>query len=284
MAEKTNKTVRLIYGCVLSAMTVILGALFIWQMVDAYHTGVDYVDAMKETDPTATVYIFNQSDVFARVARISPAFWIWVVMIVAGFVLWEVFPVQLKRTAYKDNCYTLMRLKKRVPQTVGEELKESYDFVKREERIIQILWLCCGVVGLAGIIYTIVYLATPSHFPNIAVNKEIVNMVKNVLPFAFAVFAVACAITVYENISAKKQLEHVKKLAAGNKPQAVEHGKVYEILHHKYFILGVRIAVGCIAVAFIIAGSAAKNADGTNNLLNVLAKAVKICSECIGLG
>lgn len=272
MSEKTCKTVRLSYGIVLSVMTVITGALFIWQVLDIYLSGV----------AAGAVIKFTRDDVLARVAHISPAFWLWIVMIVGGFVIWEVFPVKAKRTGWNDPRYALMCLKKRIPSTAGEQLKESLDFVNRENKILGICWLCCAALGLAGIIYSIVYLANPAHFPKVDVTHEVLNMVKNVFPWAAAVFAVACGISVYEGISAKKQLPHARKLAAGNKPVVKEHGalynKVYCVINHKYFLLGVRVAVGCLAVSFIIAGAL------NGNMAGILEKAVNICMECIGLG
>ena len=249
MSEKTGKTIRLCTACVISAMTVILGILLVWQVLDAYFTGAS----------SGGKFIFTQTDLFARFNRVSPAFWLWVVTIIAGFVIWEVFPVAVKKGGYKDPRYTLARLKKRIPAAVGEELNGSFEFVKKQERLIKILWLCCAVLGTAGIIYTIVYLAIPSHFPKTDVTHEVIKMAGNVLPWAGVTFVTACGVTFYEGISAKKQLEHAVKLAAGNKPVETTHGgilgKIYEITHHKYFLLGVRIAVGCLAVAFIIAGS-----------------------------
>ena len=47
---------------------------------------------------------------------------------------------------------------------------------------------------------------------------------------------------------------------------------------NKILLLVARIAVGCIAVSFIIAGAVNGGAD------IVLTKAINICTECIGLG
>jgi hypothetical protein len=77
---------------------------------------------------------------------------------------------------------------------------------------------------------------------------------------------------------AKQQMDNAKKLSAGNKVQPQTHGKLYNICHHKYFVLGCRIALGCLAVAFIIAGATNGGMHG------VLVKAINICTECIGLG
>lgn len=269
MKEKTCKTVRLVSGTLLSVMTVILGALFIWQVLDIYFSGT--------AESYTGTYIFTRARVGAGLFKILPAIIIWIVMVIAAFVLWEVFPVVQKR-AKPDARYTLYRLKKRMPATVGEELKSSYNFVRGEEENLKILWLLCAVIGVAGAIYSIVYLSNPKHFPNADVTKEMLEMVRNIIPWAIVAFAAACGICVYEGISAKRQLEHVKKLTAGAKPQEVVHGKIYKFFHCKYFLLGVRIAVACVGVSFVIAGIC------NGGMRDVLIKAINICTECIGLG
>lgn len=278
MSEKTCKTVRFWCGNALAAMTIILGALFIWQVLDLYLGGL----------AAGKQIIFSRVEVFSRVAKISPAFWIWVVMIAGAFAVWEIFPVADKKTGWKDPRYALYRLNKRIPENAEGELKADLDFVKRERKILNYCWMGLAVLALAGIIYSIVYLATPSNFTGVGnlesknVTADILNLVRNVFPWAAAVFIAACGICVYEGISAKNQLPHAKKLAAGNKVQVRGHGAVYgkvmPIVRHKYFLLGVRIAVGCIAVAFIIAGIF------NGNMGHILEKAVNICMECIGLG
>lgn len=97
MQEKTCKTVRLCYGIALSLMTAVTGALFIWQTLDIYLSG--------GSRP------FTREIVLERLNRIAPAFWIWVVMVAVGFIIWEVFAVSYKRAPLKDDCYALRRLK-----------------------------------------------------------------------------------------------------------------------------------------------------------------------------
>lgn len=269
MKEKTCKTVRLVSGVTLSAMTVILGALFIWQVLYIYFTGTaaDYTG----------MYAFTSARVGAALLKILPAIIIWIVLIIAAFVLWEVFPVKAPR-AKPDARYTLYRLKKRMPSAVGEELKASLNYVKGEEENLKILWLLCAAVGVAGAVYSIVYLANPDHFPKADVTAEMLGMVKNIMPWVVAVFAAACGICIYEGVSAKRQLKHVQKLVAGRAPVEAVHGGIYKFFHCKYFLHGVRIAVGCVSVAFIIAGIC------NGSMRDVLIKAVNICTECIGLG
>ena len=60
MSEKTCKTVRLSFSAVLAVMTVIVGALFIWQVLELYLTGV----------AEGKVIIYTPEEVKLRVSRI----------------------------------------------------------------------------------------------------------------------------------------------------------------------------------------------------------------------
>lgn len=280
MQEKTCKTVRLCYGIALSLMTAVTGALFIWQTLDIYLSG--------GSRP------FTREVVLERLNRIAPAFWIWVVMVAVGFIIWEVFAVSCKRAPLKDDCYALRRLKKRMPQKVGESGLTSLKAVKRGELINLIVKLCAAALCLAGVAYGIAYLATASNFPKTDVNGEMLNMAKHLAPCAFAALLILCGVTLYLSISAKKQLPHVKQLIAsaksdekngveavyvtGNTAVADLYGRWKALSNHKYFILGVRIAIAVFAVTFIILGIV------NGNMRAILIKAINICTECIGLG
>ena len=280
MQEKTCKTVRLCYGIALSLMTAVTGALFIWQTLDIYLSG--------GSRP------FTREIVLERLNRIAPAFWIWVVMVAVGFIIWGVFAVSYKRAPLKDDCYALRRLKKRVPQKVGESGLASLKAVKRGELINLIVKLCAAALCLAGVAYGIAYLATSANFPKTDVNGEMLNMAAHLAPCVFAALLILCGVTLYLSISAKKQLPHVKQLIAsakadekngveavyvtGNTAVADLYGRWKALSNHKYFILGVRIAIAVFAVTFIILGIV------NGNMRAILIKAINICTECIGLG
>lgn len=280
MQEKTCKTVRLCYGIALSLMTAVTGALFIWQTLDVYLSG--------GSRP------FTREIVIERLNRIAPAFWIWVVMVAVGFIIWEVFAVSCKRAPLKDDCYALRRLKKRMPQKVGESGLASLKAVKRGELINLIVKLCAAALCLAGVAYGIAYLATASNFPKTDVNGEMLNMAAHLAPCVFAALLILCGVTLYLSLSAKKQLPHVKQIIAsakadekngveaiyvtGNTAVADLYGRWKALSNHKYFILGVRIAIAVFAVTFIILGIV------NGNMRAILIKAINICTECIGLG
>lgn len=279
-----SKYIRLIYGALLGLMTVILGALLIGFAMNIYVTGTapDYSGAS----------VYTRERVAERLSKVAPAFWLWVVMAVVGFVLWEVFPAPALN-GKNDIRYTLHRLKKRIPETVDESLQASLIFVKREQKILKILYISAAAVCAAVAVYIIVYLAIPSNFPAVE-NKSIpvLNMVKCVMPCVAAAFAVCLAAAVYEGVSAKKQLKHVTALTKGVKGKAEYKDKIYCYLQskseNKFFfillkayerrILILRIIVGCVGVAFVIAGIF------NGSMRDMLIKAIRICTECIGLG
>lgn len=288
MKEKA-KYIRLVYGILLGIMTVITGALltaFVWEI---------YVGG-KAADYEG-LYAFTRGNVGKQLLRALPAICIWTVMVVGGFVLWEVFP-EPKAKNKPDTRYTLYRLKKRMPETVEGDLQRSSNIIWREQLIIRILWAVAAVMCVGAAIYTIVYLAVPSNFPAVEnLSKPVLSMVKNVMPCVAAAFAVCLGVAVYEGVSAKKQLKEVALLTKGVKnplpkqnaillklEAKAETSKFFAfvskavkfILKHRILIL--RVAVGCVGVSFIIAGIF------NGSMREVFTKAIAICTECIGLG
>lgn len=270
MKSQTCKIVRLVSGAILSALTLALGLILIWQTLDLYVSG-------NALGFTGQVYSIDR--VSQRLAIVTPIFFVWIAAIIACFVLWEVFPYESKRTALKDDCYALNRMKKKMPSSAPQGLEKEFKNVKREELIILIVKLCCLALCLGGAIYSIVYLSIPSNFPKQDVTGEMIKMVQHLLPCVLGSLILICAVNIYESSSAKRQLKDVAKLTAGQKKgNSKLLGLINSVVSGKYFKLGVRIALGCLAVTFIILGIFNDGMHG------VLVKAINICTECIGLG
>ena len=270
VSTKTCKLVRLVYGWVFSAFTFVVGILFIWQVLDIYLGGK--AQGLESS--------FSYGLVSERIRGVlAVPFWMWIAFIVIGFVLWQLFPVPEKPKPVLDARYIAYRLEKRLPAEVGEDLKSSFDYVKSQQKLIKILhWCLIGVVALY-LIYVIAFMSIPSNFPNEDKTREMLNAAKWLLPFAVVVYGAGCAYVIFLKYSATKQLPHLKQLTKGiTAPQQTQPKKFNTIIHHKYFKLGVQIAVGCIGVAFVIAGCF------NGSVREVFYKAIMICTECIGLG
>ena len=264
---------RQIYGWVFTAFTFVVGALFIWQVLDIYIGG----KAEGLSSP------FTYAVVSERISKIlAVPFWLWIGAIVAGFILWEVFPVKERLAPITDSRYVLKRLEKRIPVEVGEELKPSLEFVNKEKKTLKIIHGCLLGLVAVYVIYVIIYMCIPANFPNVNKTVEMLNLLKNVFSVGVVVYAAGCAYVIVYGYSAKRQLPHVKKLTENVKePRPVQPNLFNKIVTHKYFLLGVRIAVACFGVAFVIAGCAVNDFASVKEVFN---KAIRICTECIGLG
>lgn len=263
--------VRTIYGWVFSAFTIVIGALFIWQVLDIYLGG--------KAAGANTPFVYE--DVVSRIKSvIAIPFWIWIALIVVGFVLWEVFYVKEKLTPVTDARYVLYRLNKRIPAADGDN-KISVQYVKEQNKMLKIMhYSLIGGVAAIFVAYTVAYVANPLNFTEVKnVTHEMLVMAKFILPVAAIIFVAGCIYVNFLERSAKRLLPHVKKLTAGVKAaQPVQPNKFTKIVTHKYFKLGVRIAIACVGVAFVIAGCF------NGSVKELLSKAITICTECIGLG
>lgn len=274
----TSHRVRFWYGIFLSVFTVAVGILFLAEVADIYFS-----------EGTYTREIIGAR---FRTQMLVP-FILWIVAVIAGFVLSVVFPLSGNSKRGQDAVKSLSRMRKKMPQNaegLSEELQSDFARVRKYELARIILWCVSAAVCLASAIATCVYVFNKTNFATKDYNAHMLDMAKFVLPFVLVSFACCIATAIYELISAKKELPLVKKIVAstavgGEKqevrsktPAWIQKIKAFCEKHGKWILLGVRLAVLAVAIVFIAVGAL----NGGMN--DVLVKAIQICRECIGIG
>jgi len=262
--------VRVTYGVIFSLFTAVVAALFFWQLFTLFNSS---------SAPVLERKPYTRENVLAALSKIDLFFWLWIGGIVVGLVLFEVFPVEKKQRKISPDLQ-YKRLKPRLPKTEPEGMACEYQRVKDTDRIILASKCAAWVLFFAACIYGIVYLCIPSHFNNKNVTLEVLDLIKAVFPCIFAGLITICCAAIYEKYAVNSILPDVKKLTAGRKAEqsASVITKAEAVLSDKWVLLGVRIALAALAVAFIIWGSL------NGNMRDILIKAINICTECIGLG
>ena len=275
MTRSARHLLHLWYGIFLALFTVVIAVLFAAQAADLYFSGVGY----------------SRELVVERVTMLAVPFWLWIAAIVVGGVLVLVFPPEkkiLKRIP--DDRKTVERLVRMAGESESEKYEAAKSALQKESKVRRIVWICCLAVCLVcmGIALAFIFNFPAYHNvddypvsePNAAVYDAILMLVRSVLPCAAVAFVACLGATIYDAVSAKRILPQAKiLLAEGGRAQTVPAaGGKAALLDSPRTLLIVRIAVFAVAIALIIWGILNGGAG------DVLAKAVAICTECIGLG
>ena len=267
--ERTER-IRRIYSIAVGASVVALGIAFICVAADIYYSG------------RGTGVVYTRDIAASRLTALAIPFVILIGLIVCG-VIFPLYDVKAKR-APEDGLKLL--LAKKPTGGEGEEYEAANARYVKLAKIRLIVWCCALGLTLGCIIAELVYLLNTSHFTSDNITAEIFAMVKNVLPWVAASFAVLIAAAVANGILARKQLAELKTLIkTGNKqPQGEKYGtqsrlaRIISVLSSDIALWVVRGVVLVVAVTFIILGALNGGAN------DVLVKAINICTECIGLG
>ena len=281
--QNKAKLVRLYFGIFLSLLTVTVGILFITQAYGIFaDAGFVQGGYTRETIGTRFIYI-------------CAPFFIWIAAIITGFVLSLVYPVQPKKLSIDNDLLALRRLTPKIPEGIGVGYVSNLKTVKSERTLRFVIAVTLSVICLVCIIISCVYLFNISNFKGISNNQAMFNMFKVVgqcLLLALLCSVVAVALTKF---SIKMELNAVKSLIANGKglPARTDMqnpvDKIIDKVHAKTsaltkkktkFIIRICIvsALGALAVTFIILGTF------NGGMYAVWDKAMKICTECIGLG
>ena len=268
--SEKNCKIRLFYGVFSVVFTALVGVLFIAEAADLYYAGVAILGAQHG--------MYSREEVGKRLLELLAPILLWIGAIVLGAVIDARYPALSKRRG-PDPTLLYSRLRGRAMEEKDPDL---YANLRRMERIRLCVRLFSAAFCLLAAVMCIVYLATASHFTALdELSQNILHMVANVFPWVGAALLVLIGETVFEFLFAKRMLPLLKSLAGSVYTPSPAEKAVAQIsakFDNKYVIFSIRVAIFVLAAVFIGLGIWNGSAEG------VLQKAIKICTECIGLG
>lgn len=271
-ATEKNKVaylVSLISGIVISLLVFATGICFAISCAHIYFTGGQRP--------------FTYDSIGTHFSYIAIPTVLTVAAVIAGGVVSLIFPTESK-TLGKITVMGNLKLLSAKVKSVSEEVKAQ----RRYRTLVRII---AGAVF--AILITIALIAALSHgYETEDINGHIASVCLISLPISLTALCILIAASFLTSASAEKEIKMLKELLK-NPTESSESkrdgilDKVYALPEtakqfygrkEKSITLIARITVFCVATVFIVLGII------NGGMADVLGKAVRICTECIGLG
>ena len=262
MSEKSNKLIYLIYGIIQSVLTVVCGGCLIAACLAIYDHGNG---------------AFSRESVAAQFGKIALP----VILCLAGVIFGAVLTVVLPREQQKlkGNMAPSDAIKKLFPRLNTQECPPRYiALLKKEQTLRLVLRLVATALCVILAVPCALYLFDLSNFDDIGggLTEDILAAMFWILPATVAGLAAWTVVTFACHKSYQRELS-LLKLAIKEVP-AQRQKAVAPVKKSGYAVWLIRGAVFLVAIVFIVLGIV----NGGNE--DVLEKAIRICTECIGLG
>lgn len=253
MTKDKAKKLHLVYGFITALLILAVGIALIVNCVNIYRSG---------DRPFSRVAI-------ASVCRqLSIPGWVCLVTVLGGFVMRHALPLDDDKTK-PIRCDAL--LLRRYESKFSELSKDGQKKIQEEIARMKLTRWICGILLLCLCIYPVVYFADAAHFGVTDINADILKATIVVLIPSFAGFAILYVSGRMLHGCILRQIEVYKTDAV--KPEKVSHEEP-----SKKVVRTLRYAILAIAIVLIVMGIA------NDGVADVLGKAIRICTECIGLG
>ena len=260
MTKKTIQNIRLIFSIVLSLMLIATGILLMISCVGIYKIG---------NRP------FTTENISAAFAKIAIPVWITVALTIVGIIATLFFPNEKKRVkAIKEKKSTLALLQKKLNMDACDQ--NTLTLIKKEQKTHTVLQIGAIAIVCAAAVPAVIYAFDFNNY-SADYNASVIAACLWILPCTLVAMGVSVAFVYLENASVERQIGYIKSAIAQSK-SVVSAPVAPKNCDRKKLVMGIRIALLVAAIALIIAGIL------NGGMADVLAKAVNICTECIGLG
>lgn len=271
MSKERIKRIHLIYGWVTAVLVLAVGIALILSCLAIYRSG----------DRPFTPEAIGQ-----HFQRIAPLIFACAAAVVGGLLLCVFLPsAQIKPKAVRSADVTLRNLAGKAAPLSDGERKE----VKKEHDLRLLLRCGAGLLIVASAAYPTAYFWDSTHFTIENLNADIIRAASVVLTAAAVSVVIAILCSCLVKASMQRKITLYRRILAAPRDQqepesiaqrAVSRAFVKNVPEQwrKPLLLTVRCAVFLLAVNLIILGIF------NEGILDVLGKAIRICTECVGLG
>lgn len=265
MSEKNASLARRITGWVLAALAVACAAAFVLACVQIY----------RSADRP-----FTPESIGAAWKTVAIFFYSTVALAVAAGVLHLLYPAPAKKQ--KSSASPELRLAKIKARLARKQYADKLILpLTKHEVYLKSMRITAVAICALSAVYPLIYLNNLENFTETGalLNAQVLDAVIPTLCFAAAALLYCLAIRMLTDFSCEKAILYAKAImllpapAAEKKPS----GKQEKGLP-TYATIVLRVVLLVAAVGMIVAGIFNQSAN------DVLQKAIRICTECIGLG
>lgn len=247
MDHRKTQILHRVIGWILTVALLICGILTIWQIISIYQSG---------ERP------FTRESIAQAVRALKLSYCVTLGMLTLSAAVSVMFPLpHEKNKNRRDNRTLVLSYRNAAPQ-FNEALT-----LRKQQRYLRI-----GFVAVLALLaeYPLSYFANVSYFGVEDINADVLSAVFVLMPSLLLAFGCACLFRFLEDRLIVREIALYKE--AQIKPIRAEKSQN----GRKVWI--VRGILAGLSIGFILAGIL------NEGHLDVLGKAIKICTECIGLG
>ena len=270
LTDKQRNVLRLISDAILSFALVVTGILFIYSCYTIYKSG-----------PSP----FTRESIAAAFSKIDIAVYITLLIVVAAAVVDIIISAEQKKlVGARSPKIMVKRLSERADLENAD--KDIVARIEKERRLRKILDRVRLGINLACLFLPLIYLLNPANFPAADANAEVIRAILIYIALISPAIVFEIVHIILSDASYVREAELLKaapKTAAKIEENAQHTSKLDTVKaffsrNEKEIALGLRIAVVICALVFVAIGIF------SGGMTDVLNKAIKICTECIGLG
>lgn len=252
MPMEKRKQLHFISNCCTAVLAILVAVLLVVSCVQIYQSG---------DRP------FNREAVAQAAARIALPGYLCLLSVICGIVLNVSLPIVQKQVAPQNERQQLLRQQSKLASADAEQRKAITGLRHRR----QLYRVVTGVLVALLMLYPLSYFLDVRHFSITNLTGDIIRAVLIALiPAAVSLLLIyICAFLEDRNI--RRELEILKNITG--KPQYVPAKP-----QCKHALLLLRCGIFAVALIFIVLGI------HNGGIVAVLGKAIRICTECIGLG